>query len=175
MNLLKKSFAVAAMALSTVGAAQAASTHLNMDPGTPGVADISFTLGSLTTGPGEFDDFFTFNILDAQDISFAFNSARVGSVFGTTFYGFALYDHNAAVPFEFVLNDGAPHTLSGGIYTLANGTYDLEVAGIYGKTAGSYDGYISGTPAVPEPSGWALLVAGLGVTGLLARRRKQEA
>ncbi len=175
MNLFHKSIAIAAVALSALGTAQAATTYLKMDPGTPGVANISFTLGSLTTGAGGFDDFFIFHLPDAQEISFGLTSDRIGPTFGAIFEGFALYDHSSGHRLDLVFNTGAPNSMSGGIYTLANGTYDLEIAGTYGSVAGGYTGYIAGTPAVPEPSGLALLLAGVGVTGLMVRRRKQQA
>ena len=175
MNLFQKSLAVVAIALSALGTAQAATTYVLPETGIPGDPNIVFDIGSLTTGTGDFDDFFIFHVPDAQEISFAFNSARKGATFGASFIGFALYDYSSLELLDLVFNTGNPNSMSGGVYTLPNGTYELEVAGTYGKVAGSYDGYIAGTPAVPEPSGLALLLAGVGVTGLMVRRRKQQA
>lgn len=38
---------------------------------------------------------------------------------------------------------------------------------------GSWSVYIQGVSAVPEPETWAMLLAGLGIVGAVARRRKQ--
>lgn len=63
---------------------------------------------------------------------------------------------------------------------LAAGTHVLGFAGTatyaaYGDTTAYIDAVRLGAtpvpPPVPEPDGWALMLAGLGVTGLIARRR----
>ena len=63
---------------------------------------------------------------------------------------------------------------------LSAGTHVLGFAGtasyaVYGDTTAYIDAvHLNATPVsppVPEPDGWALMLAGLGVTGLIARRR----
>lgn len=54
--------------------------------------------------------------------------------------------------------------------SLAAGTYYFTIAGV-SKANGRYEGSLSVTP-VPEPESLALAVAGLGVAGFVARRRK---
>lgn len=58
---------------------------------------------------------------------------------------------------------------------LTAGFYKLTITGdILGAKTSSYGGYVSMTPvtpAVPEPESLALALAGLGVAGLVARRR----
>jgi hypothetical protein len=58
-------------------------------------------------------------------------------------------------------------------YGLSSGTYTLTVTGtVVGTQGGSYGGDIV-VAAVPEPETYAMLMAGLGLVGCVARRRKQ--
>jgi hypothetical protein len=57
---------------------------------------------------------------------------------------------------------------SNDLFSLVSG--HLHANGHYG---GNTDTFLDYTiAAVPEPSSWALLIAGFGLTGLMARRRR---
>ena len=58
---------------------------------------------------------------------------------------------------------------------LAAGDYRLVVNGIYAAGNQAYSGSVYATAPVPEPESLALLLAGLGVTAVVAQRRKKKA
>ena len=56
-------------------------------------------------------------------------------------------------------------------FTLGAGAYTLTLTGTNSASIGSYGGNFAVTP-VPEPQTLALMLAGLGAVGFVARRRK---
>jgi hypothetical protein len=67
---------------------------------------------------------------------------------------------------------------SGAIFSFANvvaGTYELQIDGDAGTESklGSLIGAKLSVTAVPEPDSYAMLLAGLGLMGLVARRRSR--
>ena len=188
MNFLKNLALVASLSLVGMGAAQAAGLLIPMDAGDPAVFENSWTYntGGTDTLPGlgetgpagtTFADYFLFNVPEDEYVSFSLFGSKVtfkappGSLDP---YGFVLYGLGGS-PFVVDAKTGSTlHSIEGGEYKLTSGVYELDVFGSFTGRNGTYDVSIFGTP-VPEPSGWALLLAGLGVTGLMARRRKQQA
>ena len=61
------------------------------------------------------------------------------------------------------------------IGTLGAGQYHLDISGVFGPNAsgGQYSVALNAVPAVPEPETYALMLAGLGALGFMARRRRQ--
>jgi hypothetical protein len=56
-------------------------------------------------------------------------------------------------------------------FGLSSGFYALKVDGrVLGEGGGAFGGDLTISP-VPEPQTWAMLLAGLGMVGMTARRR----
>jgi hypothetical protein len=188
MKLLNKILLSAVMAMGASSAyADPVVTYnyVPMDSGGPGVfTDTwSFTGGGAGTVAGQdFDDVYIFNVLDTPNVSFVASSVVSGGVTGVDFTihggGYALYTWNDGTP---IAGQAAtlPGSVSGGVYTLSTGEYALEIAGTYVANGGSYSGVITGMPgavtAVPEPTSWLMMLAGLTAVAGVARRRKDQA
>jgi hypothetical protein len=93
------------------------------------------------------------NVIDIDD--FAVELWDGTHPFGSTFYT------------EF---DGTNTTVRLGVLT--TGQYHLDMFGVLGANVGQYAVTLAAAP-VPEPSTYALLLAGLGVVGFVARRRRE--
>jgi hypothetical protein len=62
-----------------------------------------------------------------------------------------------------------------GFGSLGAGHYTLTLTGnIVGSKSSSYGGYLTTTPAVPEPSSLALLLAGLSAAAVIGRRQNKR-
>jgi hypothetical protein len=75
---------------------------------------------------------------------------------------------------------------SGGVAAGTNGSWSFDLTGgpaslsfsdlnLVARFRGLADGGSDKVPAVPEPETWAMMMAGLGVLGLISRRRRRGA
>ncbi|MDN3543434.1 FxDxF family PEP-CTERM protein [Kinneretia asaccharophila] len=173
MNL-KSVVIAAALAVSGVGA-WAAGGPVSPSP------SASFS----NTVTGAFTDIWTFDLgtesavaASITNVQVSFASLSTGGILGFSAW---LNDKLLVGPTSEVTNNGVTVTtkvVAGGSI-LPAGTYQLKVTGtgITGASA-SYGGNIVATPIttpIPEPETYAMLLAGLGVVGFVARRRKQQA
>lgn len=129
----------------------------------------SGTVGfSSTPSAGGFTDVYTFTLANAGTISGSITSVVNGPQ-DLDFTGIFLTGPSGVFNFTQILGD--PFETWGLAATnVAAGNYSLAVIGLNSMEPASYGGNLAVT-LVPEPEPLAMLLAGLAVVGLLARRR----
>jgi hypothetical protein len=172
---LKKSGLALGIALAFAAGNAAAATY-----------DLPSTNGfpvPVALGGGSFTDYFKFTvttastgIFDAESSAFTFwygpSSITLPAV---QFTGFTLgtdttssfWSSSPATPMS-----SFNSTYSGPL--AAGTTYYLGVSGSAGPAGGLYGVGVLAAP-VPEPGEWAMMLAGLGLVGMIARRRSKRA
>lgn len=138
----------------------------------------------ITHAPGSFEDLFFFNLSTASigsatvaDIPIASTSGSLFDIAGGSFSTFLYRDYGIvgsvdAADTGFILGTGNYVHSSG---PLAVGDYYIKIVGTaIGSSGGTYMTQATALP-VPEADTSAMMVVGLGLMGVIARRRKQSA
>lgn len=121
--------------------------------------------GATVTGEGDFSDTFTFT----PPISGLSSSTIISNLLGTIGITFTSVSINGN---PFVLTNTAG--VSSGVSGLVNLTAPL-VLSVLGNSTGplaTYSGNFA-IAAIPEPETYAMMLAGLGLVGFMARRRRK--
>lgn len=166
-----KSILLAAMLVVSAGGAMAEDYTAPTVALNGGPVDWTIALGTSHTA-GAFTDTYTYTYSGQPALAFGF-FANVATTFGQIDFASAtLNGQNLGV---FNLGPGSASYFSSvpvnGLLTLViNGT-TTAVNG--GSGIASYAGTLDVTSPVPEPETYGMLLAGLGVVGFLARRRRQ--
>jgi hypothetical protein len=193
---MKKSLIAALVFASASLAGSAAFAQTTTGSTTATVGNTPQTL-NLNAGAGFFGDTFAANNQGATfSDQFNFNVASTGTGTGTTgtmnsldaiissisqsastglnITGLSLYNSGGTlVTSGNMLQSGAVDVWTISSNNLAAGNYYLQVSGnLVGTTSASFGGAVQMAAPVPEPETYGMMLAGLGVLGFLARRRK---
>jgi len=173
-----------AAALCVASVSSFADTITNLSVGAlPTSIAYSNTFASASSGSTFFDDFiFTIPGGSANSITSTIN---LDSIFGLTnlrarLYTGSTHQTGAVAAGTLLENWGTTVNYSPTVsattvvlnpLSLTAGTYTLQIKGtVAGLAGGSYSGVLNIAP-VPEPETNAMLLAGLGLMGLMVRRR----
>jgi hypothetical protein len=146
-------------------------------------ADLVFSAGAIPAAPGDyyqqtshaagnFTDTVTFSIAQGILSSTANNLVVANAVTGGAPYSSDISN----LTYSIYQGEEKFGTYSGGLTVyqtpLAAGTYELVISGVSDGTHGGTYGLDLTVSPVPEPAGYATLLAGLGLIGFATRRRK---
>ncbi len=128
-----------------------------------------------------FEDQFSFSTVGLSNLTSAVISVSFSNVFDLNVTSFDLYSgtgsSSSLVASGTQSSTGAfdVWSISAVNLTSLNNPYWLQVEGtVIGAAGGSYGGNVNLVTAVPEPETYAMMLAGLGLLGAVARRRKAK-
>lgn len=168
-------FATASFGSSAVMAQTVGTTPQVLDL-TDGTGFFGDTLAAGNSG-ASFDDHFTFTVEGTTGWNFdavVSSISRTAST-GLDITGLSLYSvaGDTLVASGMQMSSGAIDVWTVSTNSLAAGDYYLAVSGnLVSADAASFGGAVALAAPVPEPETYGMMLAGLGVVGFLARRRK---
>jgi hypothetical protein len=126
-------------------------------------------VASSTTPVGSFSDSYMFTVGTPSSIASSAVSNNLGSLLGLTGGTVTLFADAPGVD-----PTVGTYSFSGTFASLLAGSYYYVVSGIGTGASGGFYALASSVSAVPEPETLALMLAGLGIVGFKASRRKLE-
>jgi hypothetical protein len=175
---MKLHHTIALAALACIGASASAATTTDWGALGPS-ADVAYV---TYHAPGAIDDVYSFSLTSTSDVDaygeeFEARSVTMPDASFTLFSGTFGSADATAVGSPFTFSNTPTET----VYTaLTSGSYFFEVTGTGALAGSAYDFEAfanesgGGASDVPEPANAALLVAGLGMMGFVAGRRKRN-
>ena len=157
---------VAASAIACATGTALADTTFNLGP----IDGQSKSIGdSFAAGAAPFTDTYNFSLIGPNTLSGIVTTFNFMTLFGISGLSLSLTG-GTLLGAATDVNPADGYSFSG----LGLGNYALKITGdVTGTGGGAYGGVMQAAP-VPEPETYALLLAGLGVIGFVARRRRPQ-
>jgi hypothetical protein len=177
MNKTKSLVATMVLATATLGASAVLADDISKAPQPITLLDGSGFFGDAfaSNNNGDtFADHFTFSVTGGpHDLDAIISSIAGSATAGLDITGLGLYSAGGALlTAGTMMSSGAIDVWTVSSDNLALGDYYLQVSGsMVSNTSGSFGGAVMLAP-VPEAASYAMMLAGLGVLGMLSRRRR---
>jgi hypothetical protein len=180
-DTMKRSLIAAAMLTCAIGSSAVMAQTIGNTTQTIDLTSGSNFFGDRFAADNDgarFTDRFNFNVTGSanQRLDAIISSISSSAGTGLALTGLSLYD--AATRNNLVATGTAAQSGAADVWTitannLAAGSYYLQVSGnLVSADAASFGGAAALTTPVPEPETYGMMLAGLGIVGALARRRK---
>jgi hypothetical protein len=179
---MKFNFRLAGAAIALAGLCSTAQSAVIADLGTNPTASTSYTVSHAA---GSFNDVFKFNLTNLSDTIASSVALTLAPFYQTTFTSFGLFadTFGTGAGGSLLATGVLSPAQDGGTLTannVASGNYYFELAGTSSGIVGGVYVFSANTsaspnvPPIPEPETYALMLAGLGVLGAVAKRRSAK-
>ncbi len=174
MKPIKSLIAAAAIAAASFGPSLASAADVSSPTEALVFNNNAIDFGNTLSGiAGDtFADQFTFTLALPGNVTASVTAASQTATTGLNITGLGLYSDAGVLVGSGTGTSGLFDFWNLSAESLAAGSYYVQVSGTLASTGtGAFGGSVALNP-VPEPETYGMMLAGLGVVGFLARRRK---